>query len=61
LEVFFAVGWRSGVLKVWLYGLVLLVELGEVGNDVLDDVGMWERVDLRFLLSVGWNAAYEDY
>lgn len=45
------------MLKVWLDGLVLFVELSEIGDDVLYDVGVWEGVDLGLLLGVGWNAA----
>lgn len=30
--------WRVVVLEVWLDGLVLLVELGEVGHEVLNNV-----------------------
>jgi len=44
-------------LEVGLDGFVLFVELGEVGDDVFDDVGVGERVDLGFLLGVGWDAA----
>ena len=46
------------MLEVGLDGLVLLVELREVRDDVFYDVGVGERVDLRFLLGVGWDAAY---
>lgn len=46
-------------MEVWLDGLVLLVELSEIGDNVLDDVGVWERVDLRFCLGVGRNSACE--
>lgn len=49
---------RGAALKVWLDRLVLLVELGQVGHDILDDVGMGKWVDLRFLLGIGWNTAY---
>jgi len=45
------------VLQIWLDGFILLVELGEIGDDVFDDVGMGERVDLGFLLGVGWDSA----
>lgn len=31
-------GWGVVVLEVWLHRLVLLVEEGEVGHEVLDDV-----------------------
>lgn len=40
------------MLEVWLDGLVLLVEVGEIGDDVLDDVGVWEWVDLGFVFGV---------
>ena len=46
------------MLQVRFDGFVLLIELGKIGNDVLNNVGVWERVDLGFLLGVGWNAAY---
>jgi hypothetical protein len=45
-------------LEIGLDGFVLLVELGEVGDDVFDDVGVGEGVDLGFLLGVSGDAAY---
>lgn len=57
LQVFLAVGAGARVLEVRLDGLVLLVEEGQVRDDVLDDVGVGKRVDLGFLLGVGGNAA----
>ena len=52
---------RHGVaLEVGLDGLVLLVELGQVGHEVLDDVGVRERVDARLLLGLSGNAACRD-
>lgn len=45
-------------MEVGFDGFVLLVELGEVGDDVFDDVGVGEGVDFAFLLGVGWNAAW---
>jgi hypothetical protein len=52
---------RHGVaLEVGLDGLVLLVELGQVGHEVLDDVGVRERVDARLLLGLSGNAACQD-
>ncbi len=44
-------------LKIRLDRLVLLVELGEVGHEVLDDEGMWERVDLHVGAALGGDAA----
>ncbi len=57
LEIFLTVGRWGRVLEVGLDGFVLLVEMGEIRNDVLDDVGVGKRVDLSLLLGVGWNAA----
>jgi len=57
LKIFLAVGCWLVVLEVGLDGLVLLVELGEIRDDVLDYVGMWERIDLGFLLRVGGDSA----
>lgn len=38
--------WWGGIpLKVWLDGLVLLVELGHVGNEILHHVGVWKWVN----------------
>ena len=45
------------MLQVRLDGFVLLVELCEVGDDVFYDVGVGQRVDFRFLLCVGGDAA----
>ena len=44
-------------LEIWLNRLVLLVELGQIWNNVLDDVGVWQWVDLGLLLGIHWNAA----
>jgi hypothetical protein len=44
-------------LEVGLDGLVLLVELGQVGHEVLDDVGVRKRVDARLLLGLSGDAA----
>lgn len=50
---------RSGsvTLEVGLDGLVLLVELSEIGDEVLDDVGVRKRVDARLGLCVGGDTA----
>lgn len=45
------------MLQVWLDGLVLLVEEREIRNDVFDDVGVGEGVDLGLLLGVCGDAA----
>jgi hypothetical protein len=44
-------------LEVRLDRLVLLVELGQVGYEVLDDVSVRKRVDARLLLLLSRNAA----
>lgn len=44
-------------LQVRLDGLVLLVEIRQVGNQVLDDVGVRQRVDARLLPRVGRDTA----
>jgi hypothetical protein len=55
--------WRTHILgsglalQEGLDGLVLLVELGKIGNEILDDVGVRERVDAGLGLCVGGNAA----
>lgn len=49
-------GWGCA-LEVWLDGLVLLVEVGEIRYDVLDNVCVRERVDLRLFGGVGRDAA----
>lgn len=36
----------------------MLVELGEIGDDVFDDIGVWKRVDLGLFGGISWNAAY---
>jgi len=58
-DVTYVLGY-SVTLKVRLDGLVLLVELGQVGYEVLDDVGVRKRVDARLLLGLSGNAACRD-
>lgn len=51
--------WAGGItLEIRLDRLVLLVEQGQVGDQVLDDVGVRQRVDARLLGGVGRDAAY---
>jgi hypothetical protein len=45
-------------LEVWLDGLVLLVEVGQIRDKVLDDVGVRQRVDARLGLGIRGDAAY---
>lgn len=45
-------------LEVRLDGLVLLVEVGQIGDEVLDDVGVRQRVDLDVRLGLGGDAAW---
>ena len=47
-------------LEIWLNGLVLLVEVGEIGNKILDDVGVRQRVDAGFALGIGGDTAWMD-
>lgn len=47
----------GGALEIWLDGLVLLVELCQVRYNVLDNVGMWQRIDLSLLLRIGRDSA----
>ena len=44
-------------LEIRLDRLVLLVEQGQVGDKVLDDIGMGERVDLGVRGVLGGNSA----
>jgi hypothetical protein len=44
-------------LEIWLNGLVLLVEVGQIRDKVLDDVGVRQRVDARLGLGIGGNTA----
>lgn len=54
--------WGRGIsLQVGLNGLVLLVELGEIGNEILDDVGVRQRVDLHVGLVLVGDAACRVY
>ena len=41
LQILLAVCWCRVPLQVWLDRLVLLVELREIGYEVLDDVSVW--------------------
>ena len=60
MTVLEAIGGGGVALKIGFYGFVLFVELGEVGNEVLDDVGMREGVDEGFVGGFGGNAACDD-
>jgi len=51
------ISWCAVPLKVWLNRLVLLVKLGQVWYEVLDDVGVWKRVDARLGLDISWDTA----
>ena len=51
------VGGFGCALEVWFDGFILFVELGEVRDEVFDDVGVWERVYTAFLCGVCWDAA----
>lgn len=42
-------------LQVGFDGFVLLVELREVGHEILDDVGVWEGINPGFVLGIGWD------
>lgn len=48
---------RSVALQVRLDRLVLLVEVGQVRDQVLDHVHVWQWVDARLLSGFGRNAA----
>lgn len=46
--------WRGRVaLQVRFDGLVLFVELGQVGNEILDHVGVGQRIDAGLLGRLG--------
>ena len=51
------VGGGSVALQERLDGLVLLVELSEIGNKILDDVGVREGVDAAGLLLLSGDTA----
>ena len=57
LTVFAAVRGGRATLEEGFDGFVLFVELGEVGDEVFDDVGVGERVDAGLVGGVGWDAA----
>ena len=57
LPVLAAVRGGRVALEVGLDGFVLLVELGQVGDEVFDDVGMGEGVDAGSVAGFGGDAA----
>ena len=57
LAVFAPVRGRGGALQVRSDGFVLFVELGQVRDEVFDDVGVGEGVDACFVFGVGGDAA----
>lgn len=44
-------------LQIGLDGLVLLIKLSQVRNQILDDVGVRQRINARFFGGVGRNTA----
>ena len=60
MAVLEAIGGGGVALKIGFYGFVLFIELGEVGNEVFDDVGMREGVDAGFVGGFGGDAACDD-
>ena len=46
LQILATARWRASRLQVWLNTAVLLVELCEIRNQVLDNVSVWERVNV---------------
>jgi hypothetical protein len=48
---------RGIALKVWLNALVLLVEMCQIRDKVLDDIGVRKRVDLDVGSSLSGNSA----
>jgi hypothetical protein len=48
---------RGVTLEVGLDGLVLLVEVRQVGDEVLDDIGVRQRVDLDVGGRLGGDSA----
>lgn len=52
LQVLSAVSWVVVSLQVWLDGLVLLVEVGQIRNQVTHNVHVWQGVDLGALAGV---------
>ena len=44
-------------MQVRLDGLVLLVEISQVGNKILDNVGVGERINSSFGVCIRVNAA----
>lgn len=51
------IGSRGITLEVGLDRLVLLVEEGQIGHEILDDVGVRQRIDARLLGGVGRDTA----
>lgn len=49
--------WFGVPLKIWFDGRVLFVKVGQVWDEILDDVGMGKRVDTAFFGSVRWDTA----
>jgi len=49
--------WWVIVLKPRLYRLVLLVEEGHIGNEVLDNIHVWKRIDLAIRAWITVNPA----
>lgn len=47
-------------LEIRFDGSVLLVQLGEVWDEILDDVGVRQRVDAGFVLGVSGDATWAE-
>jgi len=57
LAVFSTIFWLRVSLEIWLYRLVLLVEVSQIRYQILHDICVWQWVDPRLLRCVCRNSA----
>jgi len=57
LAVLLAVGGFGVAPEIGLDRFILLIEVGEVGDEVFDHVGVWEGIDAGLFGRVGWDTA----
>jgi hypothetical protein len=57
LAVLLAIGRFGVALEIGLDGFILFVEVGEIWDEIFDNVGVWKGIDAGLFGRVGWDTA----